>query len=58
MSSVASQTTGVSIVSSIVSSGKSKKTSKLRVTSLCEENPPMTGGFPSQNASNAENDPI
>ena len=34
---------------------RSKKTSKLRVTSLCEGNPPMTGGFPSQRALNTEN---
>ena len=34
---------------------RSKKTSKLRVTGLCEENPPVTGGFPSQRASKAEN---
>ena len=27
---------------------RSKKTSKLRVTCLCEGNPPVTGGFPSQ----------
>ena len=33
----------------------SKKTSKLRVTGLCEENPPVTRGFPSQKDSNAEN---
>ena len=33
----------------------SKKISKLRVTSLCEGNPPVPGGFPSQRASNAEN---
>ena len=32
-----------------------KKTSKLRVTGLCEENSPLTGEFPSQRASNAEN---
>ena len=32
-----------------------KKTSKLRVLGLCEGNPPVTGGFPSQGASNAEN---
>ena len=30
----------------------SKKTSKLHVTGLCEGNPPVTGGFPSQRASN------
>ena len=33
----------------------SKKTSNLRVTGLCKGNPPVTGGFPSQRASNAEN---
>ena len=30
----------------------------LRVTGLCEWNPPVTGGFPSQMASNAENTSI
>ena len=34
---------------------RSKKTSKLRVTGLCEGNSPGTGEFPSQKASNAEN---
>ena len=34
---------------------RSKKTSKLRDTGLCEGNPPVTGGFPSQRASNAVN---
>ena len=34
---------------------RSKKTSKLRAIGLCEGNPPVTGGFPSQRASNAEN---
>ena len=34
---------------------RSKKTSKLRFTGLCEGNPPVTGGLPSQRASNAEN---
>ena len=33
---------------------KSKKTSKLRVTGLCEGNSPVTGEFPAQRASNAE----
>ena len=37
---------------------RSKKTSKLRVTGLCGGNPPVTGGFPSQMASNAEYVPI
>ena len=34
---------------------RSKKTSKPCVTGLCEGNPPVTGGFPSQKASNSEN---
>ena len=33
----------------------SNKISKLRVTGLCERNPPVTGGFPWQRDSNAEN---
>ena len=35
-----------------------KENSKLRVTGLCEENPPITGEFPAQKASNAENGSI
>ena len=34
---------------------RSKKTSKLRVTDLCEGNSPMTGEFPAQRASDAKN---
>ena len=34
---------------------RSKRTSKLRVTGLCAENSPVTGEFPTQMASNAEN---
>ena len=34
---------------------RSKKTSKLRVTGLCAGNLPVTGEFPAQMASNAEN---
>ena len=34
---------------------RSKETSKLRVTGLCEGNSPGTGEFPAQMASNAEN---
>ena len=34
---------------------RSKKTSKLSVTGLCEGNSPMTGKFSTQRASNAEN---
>ena len=36
----------------------SKKTSKLRVSDLCEGNSPVIGEFPAQRASNAENVPI
>ena len=34
---------------------RSKKTPKLRVTGLCAGNSPVTGEFPAQRASNAEN---
>ena len=34
---------------------RSKKTAKVRITGLCKGNPPVTGGFPSQRASNAAN---
>ena len=34
---------------------RSRKTSKLRITGLCEGNPPVSDGFPSQRVSNAEN---
>ena len=34
---------------------RSKKTPKLRVTGLCAGNSPVTGEFPAQKASNAEN---
>ena len=34
---------------------RSKKTSKLRITGLCEGNSPVTGEFPSQRASNTNN---
>ena len=34
---------------------RSKKTSKLFITGLCEENPPVTSEFLSQRASNSEN---
>ena len=34
---------------------RSKKTSKLHVTGLCVRNSPVTGEFPAQRASNAEN---
>ena len=55
MSMMASQIISVSIFGSAICSGRSKKTSKLHITGLCEENPPVTGGFHSQRDSNAEN---
>ena len=58
MSAMASQITGASIVSSAVCSDRSKKTSKLRVTGLCEGNSPVTGDFPAQKARNVEGAPF
>ena len=55
MSMMASQTTGFSIVCSAVCSGTDQRQPKLSITGLCEGNPPVTGGFPSQRASNREN---
>ena len=56
MSAIASQITSVSIVCSTVGSGvNQRKIWKLRVTDLCAGNPPVTGEFPAQKASNAEN---
>ena len=52
---MASQITDVFIVCSTVYSGRSKKTSKLRVDGLYEGNSPVTGEFSAQRASNAEN---
>ena len=50
-SAMASQITSLTIVySTIYSRRRSKKTSKLRVTGLCEGNSPVTGEFPAQRA--------
>ena len=54
MSAVASQITNISIVCHSFKR-RSKKAQKLCVTGLCEGNPPVTDGFSSQRASNAEN---
>ena len=54
MGTRASQTTILTIVTPPFIH-RSKKTSKLRVTGLCEGNSPVTGEFPAQRASNAEN---
>ena len=55
MGAVVSQIISISIVYSTVFRRISKKTLKLRVTGLCEGNSPVTGEFPAQRASNAEN---
>ena len=56
MSMMASQITSISMVcSTVLFRHRSKKTSKLHVTSLCEGNSPVTSEFPSQRASNGEN---
>ena len=55
MSAMASQTTSLTMVySAVYSRCRWKKRSKLRVTGLCEGNSPVTGEFPVQRASNAE----
>ena len=56
MSATASQMTSLAIVYSTVHSRRrSKKTSKPRITGLGEGNSPVTGEFPAQRASKAEN---
>ena len=56
MNTMAFQITSVLIVySTVYPRGRSKKTSKLRITGLCEGNSPVTGEFPAQRTSNAEN---
>ena len=52
MSTMASPITNLM---NVYSRRRSKKTSKLRVTGLCAGNSPVTGEFPAQRASNAEN---
>ena len=56
LSAMTSQITSLTIVySTVYSRRRSKKTSKLRATGPCEGNSPVTGEFPAQRASNAEN---
>ena len=52
---MASEITGVSIAQSFDQAQIKGKKPKLRVIGLCEGNPLVTGGFPSQRASDAEN---
>ena len=55
-SAMASQITVVLIVCSAVCSGAHKRKHQSSVLlAFCEGNPPVTGGFPSQRASNVEN---
>ena len=55
MGAMASQITSLTIVYSFLFRRRSKKKSKLRVTGHFEGNSPLTGEFPVQMASNAEN---
>ena len=52
---MASQITSVTIVYSIVCTGADRRKSKLRVAGLWQGNSPVTGEFPAQRTSNAEN---
>ena len=58
MGAMGSQITSLTIVYSIVHSRADKRKSKLRVTGLGAGISPVTGEFPAQMASNAENVPI
>ena len=56
MGAMASQIISLTIIySTVYSRRRSKKTSKLRVTGLCEGNTPVTGDIPAQKASYAVN---
>ena len=56
MSAMASQVTSLtSVYSTVYSRRRSKKPSKLLVTGLCAGNSPVSGKFPAQMVSNAEN---
>ena len=56
MSAMAPQITSLTIIyATVYSRHRSKETKKLRVAGLCEGNSPVTGEFPAQRASKAEN---
>ena len=56
MSKIASQITSLAnVYSAVFFRCRSKKTPKLRITGLCAGNSPVTGEFPAQMISNAEN---
>ena len=54
MGTMTSQITSLTILYSIVHSGADQR-KQLRVTAFCAGNSPVTGEFPAQRASNAEN---
>ena len=55
MSSMAAQITSLTIVYSTVCSGADQRKHQARATGLCAGNSPVTGEFPAQMASKAEN---
>ena len=56
MGTIASQITSImSVYSTVYSDVDQTKTSKLRITGLFARNSPVTGEFPAQMASNADN---
>ena len=55
MDGIASQITSLTIVYYSLFRHREKETPKFRVTGLCEGNSPVTGEFPAQMASSAEN---
>ena len=56
MDAMAAKITSLTVVySTVFFRRRSKKASKIRVTGLCAGNSPVTGEFPAQMASNAEN---
>ena len=52
---MSAMTSKIASVSTVCSGADQGKKSKLRVTGLCEGNSPVTGEFPAQRASDAEN---
>ena len=54
-SKMASQITGISVVYSTVSSGVDQRKHQSSVSLACVRNSPMTGEFPTQRASDAQN---
>ena len=55
MGEMTSQITSLTIVYSTVHSGADQRKHQSSVTGFCADNPPVTGEFPAQMTSNAEN---